>query len=52
MLDVYEVEIKDIQTLDVVEVELELSLDEGCAILKKSIIPIHWNQYMTKVSHF
>ena len=35
MLDVFEYELEEIQTLDVVEEELELSLDEGYAIFKK-----------------
>ena len=34
MLDVFSYEFEDIQTLDVVEEELELSLDEGYAIFK------------------
>ena len=32
VLDVFEYELEDIQTLDLVEEELELSLDEGYAI--------------------
>ena len=47
-----EYELEEIQTLDVVEEELELFLEEGYAILKKIMIPLHWNQYLTKVSHF
>ena len=35
VLDVFEVELEEIQTLDVVEEELELSLDEGYAIFKE-----------------
>ena len=35
ILDVFEDEIEEIQTLDVVEEELELSLDEGYAIFKE-----------------
>ena len=46
-----EYELEEIQTLDVVEEELELSLDEGYAIFKKSMTPLHWNPSMTKVSH-
>ena len=34
VLDVFEVELEEIQTLDVVEEELELSLDEGYAMFK------------------
>ena len=52
VLDVFEVEIEKIQTLDEVEEELELSLMKVMQILKKSMIPLHWNQSMTKVSHF
>ena len=48
---VFEYELEYIQILDVVEEELELSLDEGYAILKNSMIPLHCNQSMTKVSH-
>ena len=50
-LNVFEYENEEIQTLYVVEEELELSLDEGYAIFKKSMIPLHWNPSMTKVSH-
>ena len=35
VLDVFEYELEEIQTLDVVEEELELSLDEGKAIFKE-----------------
>ena len=35
VVDVFEVELEEIQTLDVVEEELELSLDEGYAIFKE-----------------
>ena len=35
VLDVFEYELEEIQTLDVVEEELELSLDEGYAIFKE-----------------
>ena len=35
LLYVFEYELEDIQTLDVVEGELELSLDEGYAIFKE-----------------
>ena len=52
VLDVFEVELEEIQTLDEVEQELELSLDKFIEILKKSMIPLHWNQAMTKFSHF
>ena len=34
VIDVFEAELEDIQTLYVVEEELELSLDEGYAIFK------------------
>ena len=35
VLDVFEYELEEIQLLDVVEEELELSLDEGYAIFKE-----------------
>ena len=35
VIDVFEYELEEIQTLDVVEEELELSLDEGYAIFKE-----------------
>ena len=36
VIDVFEDELEDIQTLDVVEEELELSFDEGYTILKRA----------------
>ena len=53
VLDVFEVEHEEIQTLDVVEEELEFPLAvKVMQLWKKSMIPLHWNQSMTKVSHF
>ena len=52
VLDVFEYEIEEIQTLNVVEEELELSLVEGYAIFKEEHDSSHWNQSMTKFSHF
>ena len=52
VLNVFEGELEEIQTLDVVEEELELSLMKVMQFLKKSMIPLHWNQSMTKVSPF
>ena len=49
VLDVFEVELEEIKTLDEVEEELELFLDECYANFKEDL---HWNQSMIKVSYF
>ena len=51
VLYVFQYELEEIQTLDVVEEELELSLDERYAMFKEEHDSSHWNQSMTKVSH-
>ena len=52
VLDVFEVVLEYIQTLDVVEEELNCLLMKVMQCLKENMIPLHWNQPMTKVSHF
>ena len=48
VLDVFEDEIEEIQTLDVVEEELELSLDEGYAIFEEEHDPFTWEPIYDK----
>ena len=49
---VFEDELEEIQTLYVVKMNLKCLLMKVMQFLKKSTIPLHWDQSMTKVSHF
>ena len=52
VLDVFEYDIDEIQSLFLVEEELELPLKDGCTLFKKCMIPLPWNQPMRKFSYF
>ena len=52
VLDVFEDEFEEIQTLEGWKRNLNCLLMKVMQFLKKSMIPLHWDQSMTKVSHF
>ena len=52
VLDVFEDHIYEIQSLVVVEEELELPLENGYTLFEKCMIPPPWNQPMRKYFHF
>ena len=52
VLDLFEDEIYDIQSLVVMEEELEFPLENGYTLFEEAHGSTTWNQHMRKVSHF
>ena len=52
VLDFFEYDLDESQSLVVVEEELELPLENGYTLFEKCMIPLTWNQPIRKVLHF